>query len=125
MIDRLAQKWQVSNRIFYIHDQRLPLLLQNARGVVTINSTTGLSALYHHAPTKVCGDAVYDIPGLCYQGDLNDFWNEAAQFEINPDLYSKYIAYLEQRCQINGSFYRRIKNSGNHAGLNLSRENFL
>lgn len=125
LIDRLAQKWQVSNRIFYIHDQRLPQLLQNARGVVTINSTTGLSALYHHAPTKVCGDAVYDIPGLCYQGDLNDFWNEAAQFEINPDLYSKYIAYLEQRCQINGSFYRRIKNSGNHAGLNLSRENFL
>lgn len=124
LIHQLTQQWQLSDRIFYIHDQRLPLLLQNARGVVTINSTTGLSALYHHAPTKVCGDAVYDIPGLCYQGDLNDFWNEAAQFEINPDLYSKYIAYLEQRCQINGSFYRRIKNTGNHASLNLSRENF-
>ena len=106
----------------YIHDQNLPRLLRNARGVVVINSTVGLSALYHHAPTKVCGEAVYDIPQLCYQGDLDHFWQEANEFEVNRELFAKYINYLENRCQINGSFYKKLKHTGNHTGLNLSHE---
>ena len=106
----------------YIHDQNLPRLLRNARGVIVINSTVGLSALYHHAPTKVCGEAIYDIPQLCYQGDLDHFWQEANEFEVNRELFAKYINYLENRCQINGSFYKKLKHTGNHTGLNLSHE---
>ena len=123
-IHQLSHEYTVADRVLYIHDQHLPTLLKNARGVVTINSTVGLSAIHHSTPTIVCGEAVYDIPQMCFQGNLDDFWQQAAEFTVSHELYDKYIAYLEQRCQINGSFYRRIKNSGNHAGLNLSRENF-
>ena len=122
LIRQLAQSLCIDDRVMYIHDQNLPRLLRNARGVVVINSTVGLSALYHHAPTKVCGEAVYDIPQLCYQGDLDHFWQEANEFEVNRELFAKYINYLENRCQINGSFYKKLKHTGNHTGLNLSHE---
>ncbi len=121
-IRRLAQSLSIQNRVMYIHDQHLPHLLRNARGVVVINSTVGLSALYHHTPTKVCGEAVYDIPQLCYQGDLDHFWLDAKEFEVNRELFAKYINYLENRCQINGSFYKKLKHTDNHSGLNLSHE---
>ncbi len=125
IIHQFSRKHGVADRVLYIHDQHLPTLLKNARGVVTINSTVGLSAIHHSIPTIVCGEAVYDIPQMCFQGSLNDFWQQAKEFIVNHELYDKYIAYLEQRCQVNGSFYRRIKNTDNYAGLNLSRENFL
>ena len=38
-------------------------LLRNAAGVVTINSTIGITALYHGVPVKVLGNAVFDVPG--------------------------------------------------------------
>ncbi len=122
LIRELAKSLSIDDQVMYIHDQNLPRLLRNARGVIVINSTVGLSALYHHAPTKVCGEAVYDIPQLCYQGDLDHFWQEANEFEVNRELFAKYINYLENRCQINGSFYKKLKHTGNHTGLNLSHE---
>lgn len=122
LIRRLAKMQSVGNRVLYLHDQNLPLLLRNARGVVVINSTVGLSALYHHAPTKVCGEAVYDIPQMCYQGSLDDFWRDAEHFKVNQELFNKYIHYLENRCQVNGSFYKKIKHTDNHTGLNLIHE---
>lgn len=70
----------------------------------------------------MCGDVIYDIPQLCYQGDLDHFWQDAEHFKINQDLFDKYIYYLENRCQINGSFYKKIKTSDNHTGLNLDHE---
>ena len=121
-INQLKCDYSISSRVLYIHDQNLPRLLRNARGVVVINSTVGLSALYHHTPTKVCGDAVYDIPQMCYQGSLDDFWQDSEHFKVNQDLFNKYIHYLEDRCQINGSFYKKIKNTGNYTGLNLNHE---
>ena len=122
LIDQLAHTLSITDRVMYIHDQNLPRLLRNARGVVVINSTVGLSALYHHAPTKVCGEAIYDIPQLCYQGDLDHFWQDAQEFTVNQELFNKYINYLENRCQINGSFYKKLKHTDNHTGLNLSHE---
>ena len=125
LIRRLSKMQSVGNRVLYLHDQNLPQLLRNARGVVVINSTVGLSALYHHAPTKVCGEAVYDIPQLCYQGSLDDFWQDAEHFFVNPVLFRKYIHYLENRCQVNGSFYKKIKHTDNHTGLNLTHEKMV
>ena len=121
-IQNLAILLGIHNRTLYIHDQNLPQLLRNARGIVVINSTVGLSALYHHTPTKVCGEAIYDTPQLCYQGTLDSFWEDAEHFEVNRALFKKYINYLENRCQINGSFYKKFKFSPHHSGLNLNNE---
>lgn len=121
-IQRLAQSFSITDRVRYIHDQNLPRLLRNTRGVVVINSTVGLSALYHHAPTKVCGEAVYDIPQMCYQGSLDQFWQATQAFKVNQALCKQYLHYLEHRCQINGSFYRKIAGSTSQTGLNLAED---
>lgn len=117
LITQLADKVSLRRRILYIHDQHLPSLLEHARGVVVINSTVGLSALHHHAPTMVCGTAIYDMPGLTYQGTLDQFWVDAPKAKPQQDLYERFRNYLIATTQLNGSFYKPLKVPGNFAGL--------
>lgn len=116
-IQKLAAEHDIAMRVRYIHDQHLPSLLDHARGVVVVNSTVGLSALHHNAPTKTCGTALYDMPGLTYQGSLDEFWLAAPMFKQNRTLYEGFRAYLLANTQINGSFYKPLKLPGSAAGL--------
>jgi hypothetical protein len=52
----------VERRVRYVCDVHLPSLLKKSLGLITINSTTGLQALFHAKPVKVMGSAIYDIP---------------------------------------------------------------
>jgi len=117
LIVAYAKALGVDERVVYIHDQHLPTLLDHARGVVVINSTVGLSAIHHGTPTKVCGDAIYDLPGLSYQGGLDDFWRDSAQFEVSQELYQRFRSYVIHGTQLNGSFYRRLDVPSSAAGL--------
>jgi capsular polysaccharide export protein len=106
LIERLVRKLGIPERVLYIHDQHLPTLLANARGVVVINSTVGLSAIDHQTPVKTLGNAIYDMPGLTYQGDLGDFWRHPQRPVRN--LYEAFHRELIHKTQINGNFYRRL-----------------
>lgn len=106
LIRELADRYALQDRLLYLHDQHLPTLLDHARGVVVINSTVGLSALVHQAPLAVLGEAVYALPGLCFQGNLDDFWSAAETFRPDPLLYKRFRAYLIRCTQLNGSFFR-------------------
>lgn len=117
LIKRLTQPLGMARRVHYIHDQHLPTLLDHACGVVVVNSTVGLSALYHGAPTKVCGNALYDIPGLCYQGTLDQFWHAAPSAKPNPLLFKRFQDHLIAKTQLNGSFYKPFNLPGSWAGL--------
>jgi capsular polysaccharide export protein len=87
------------------------------RGVVVVNSTVGLSALHHGAPTKVCGNALYDIPGLTFQGTLDQFWSDAPGAKPDRQLYVRFRDHLISKTQINGSFYKPIEQAGTCTGL--------
>lgn len=117
LIRRLARETGIGPRVRYIHDQHLPTLLDHARGVVVINSTVGLSALHHNAPTKVCGRAFYDMPGITYQGSLDKFWFAAPRAMPDRELYQRFRAHLMAETQLNGSFYKPLKLPGVCAGL--------
>lgn len=115
---RLAAKaTNMCARVLYIHDQHLPTLLDHVRGVVVVNSTVGMSALHHGAPTKVCGRALYDLPGLTYQGSLEKFWMSATEAIPNRNLYQRFTAHLIAQTQLNGSFYKPLKLLGSHTGM--------
>ena len=45
LIRKLGNQYEIIDRLVYLHDCNLPNLLQRAQGVVTINSTVGLSSL--------------------------------------------------------------------------------
>jgi capsular polysaccharide export protein len=117
LIKRFAQEAGIARYVRYIHDQHLPSLLDHARGVVVINSTVGLSALHHGAPTKVCGNALYDMPGLTYQGTLDDFWKAAPDAKPDAELNRQFRNHLITNTQLNGSFYKPLKLPGSCAGL--------
>jgi capsular polysaccharide export protein len=117
LIDSLARMHGVCARVMYIHDQHLPTLLEHARGVVLVNSTVGLSALEHGTPLMVCGDAIYDMQGLTFQGPLDDFWRVAEEHPVDRELYLRFKNYLIEHTQLNGNFYRRLNVAGSAAGL--------
>ena len=103
IIERIAGKNHVQERVMYVHDVHLPTMLKNALGVVVINSTVGMSALHHNAPVKVMGTAIYDITGLTHQRKLDTFWREPKKIERK--LYNRFRDYIIQYTQVNGSFY--------------------
>lgn len=121
LIDRLIARHNLPGRCFYIHDQHLPTLLRNTEGVVVINSTVGLSAVGEGVPVKACGDSIYDMPGLTFQGELDQFWKDAASFEPNMALWRAFRNYLITHTQLNGSFYRRRSDSDYQSGIAWSR----
>jgi len=106
LIKNLAEKFGIKGRVFYVHDLHLPTLIKNSLGVVVINSTVGLQALYHNIPVKAMGRAIYDIPGLTFQGELNDFWKDPGT--IDRKLFKKFYNYVVKTTQLNGSFWGRF-----------------
>lgn len=106
LIDKLVGRYQLEGRVHYVHDVPLPVLLRKTCGMVTLNSTSGLSALIHHVPVKVLGRAHYDIPPMTCAGPLDGFWAEPGQ----PDmvLFNAYRLYQLNVTQINGSFYGQV-----------------
>ena len=115
LIARLAKRLGLESRCHYIHDQHLPTLLRKAEGVVVVNSTVGLSAVGEGVPVKVCGEAIYDMSGLTFQGGLDGFWEGAAAFRADGELWNAFRTYLISRTQINGSFYRKIAGIGSRS----------
>jgi len=116
-IKMLERKYNLAGRLFYVHDLHLPTLLDHAAGTVVINSTVGLSSLWHGAPVKVLGEAVYNMPGLTSQLDLDKFWLHPGL--VDTKLNAAYRAYLMETNQLNGSFYNRLSESNTVCGLKL------
>lgn len=105
LLTSLSEQYGVTGRVHYVHDVHLPTLLRHSRGVVTINSTVGLSALYHDKPLRVMGRALYDLPGLTFQGELAQFWS--VQSRVDKVLWRRFRAFLITQTQLNGAFYGR------------------
>ncbi len=109
IIRKLALVYGLENRLHYVHDTDLPKLLQNAEGSVLINSTVGISSLYHDTPVKALGDAIYDIEGLASQAPLESFWKNPGV--IDRDLFNRFRRYLIDKTQVNGSLYTNVHNA--------------
>lgn len=105
LIATLSQTHGVAGRVHYLHDVHLPTLLRGSRGVVMINSTVGLSALFHDKPLMVLGRALYDLPGLTFQGELAQFWTSPCR--VDKILLRRFRAYMITQTQLNGAFYGR------------------
>lgn len=103
----VAKHPALHGRVHYVYDIPLPVFLRSSIGMVTVNSTSGISALLHQLPTKVLGKAHYNIIGLASRKTLPLFWNDPKQ----PDetLFNAYRMYHINHTQINGSFYTEVK----------------
>jgi len=126
VVEELAITSGLGDRLRYVHDLDLPTLLRNARGTVVMNSTVGLSSLFHGTPTKALDRAIYNLDGLTHQGVLDDFWHISE--EVDRELFDCLRRWLLANNQFNGSFYRRLPGMTTPTGVrwdvaqNLSAE---
>ena len=97
---RLAARYGVEDRVFYLADWDIADVVGRSLGVVTVNSTVGTLALNRGKPVLVLGHAVYKVPGVVYKGTLDEFWLDPGA----PDqaLYAAFRRVLIDRCLIRG-----------------------
>lgn len=105
-IEGKIKQYGLAGRVLYVHDLHLPTLLKHCSGVVTINSTTAISAFYHQAPVKVMGEAFFDMPRITSQQSLAEFWQKPEQND--HDFFLCLRNYLIAHGQVNGSFYKHF-----------------
>ena len=92
-------------RVDVIDGGDLQRLFRNCSGVVTLNSTAGLTAVTQGVPVKTLGVAVYDMPRVTYQGPLDRFWREAEPpTRATVDALVKLLAAT---IQVKGNFFTR------------------
>ena len=92
----------IGERVLLLEEGDVAHIVACARGVVTINSTTGTLALSAGVPTAVLGQAVYHIPGVTHHGPLDSFWKSPQP--PRPELYDAFCRVLLNRCLIRGGF---------------------
>ena len=102
-VSRLAARHGVRDRVCYIDGGDLPTLLLNTRGVIVVNSTAGTTALEVNKPTIALGTAIYNMPGLAWQGGIDRFWTEATP--PDPELFTAFRNLILTRTQVNGGFF--------------------
>jgi capsular polysaccharide export protein len=103
LIHRHARSRGIADRVRFIDGGRLDTLIDHAAGIVTVNSTVGMTALERNRPVVCLGKSVFDMPGLTFQGPLADFWHrpEAPQ----AALLQAFRTVLQQACLVGGNFY--------------------
>lgn len=115
LIGKLATEHGLEDRLVYVHDLHLPTLLKNACGTIVMNSTVGLSSLFHKTPVKALGDAVYNIPELTFQGPLEQFFRNPGV--VDEELYEAFSRTIRYTTQVNGTFNKRLAGTGTASGL--------
>jgi len=104
-VSLLAQKFNVEQRVHFIDGgTSLDLCVQNASGLVTVNSTSGLRALQLGCPVKTLASPVYDMPGLTHQGTLDSFWRNTGK--PDSENVSAFINFILNKLHVRGVFFK-------------------
>lgn len=103
IIAALCRKYDLHGRIDYLESGNLHALVLQAQGLVTVNSTAGGLAVELGCPTVTLSDPIYNLPGLTFQGGLDDFWR--AGFRPDKELFRRFRNTVIHTTQVNGGFY--------------------
>jgi capsular polysaccharide export protein len=89
-------------RLIFLEGGVTEALIANAVGIVTVNSTVGLTALRAGIPVKTLGRAIYDIEG---PGNLAEFWRAPQPPDMT--LLAAFLRALIGATQVMGGYYGR------------------
>jgi capsular polysaccharide export protein len=103
VVNRLSARYRVSDRVTFIEEGELGGILRRSKGVIVVNSTTGIQSLRANVPTIALGAAIYDIAGLTHQGGIDTFWRTPDR--IDRQLLAAFIRALAGSIQVKGNFY--------------------
>ncbi len=92
LVSQAADQNGIKDRALFADEAPLEPLLERAEGVVTINSTVGLTAILNGFSCHVLGQAIYNLDGLCHQGSLDMFWtSEARPDAATADRFRRFL----------------------------------
>lgn len=104
---RTASALGVADRVDVLEVGSIGLLTRHSAGMITINSTSGLSAISHGVPLMVLGKAIYRHPMLVTAADttpdFDAFWNGG--FVADAQVRNRYLAWLRSQSLRPGDFY--------------------
>ena len=103
-----AQTLGLETRICFVNEGDTNRMIAGSKGLVLVNSTTGLTALAMGKPVFCLGKAIYALPGLASAGgadDLDEFWGRPP----SPDaaLCRAFLSLLRDRALAVGNYYTR------------------
>lgn len=101
-IRREARRLDVADRVIFAKGGKIDDIVENSLGVVTVNSTTGTLALARGIPVISLGQAVYNIPGITFEGPLDAFWSNPTP--PDPRIWDAFSRVLQARCLVYGGF---------------------
>lgn len=102
-IKKLAQQFEIDDRVVFIGGGKLAAVLDKAKAAVTLNSTAGQQVLLRGKPLKAFGRAIYSKPAFVSDQSTQAFFERPTP----PDrgAYRKFRQYLLKTSQITGGFY--------------------
>lgn len=107
LIRKEVAKLGIEKRTGILQSRPLAPLVRCAKGLITINSTSGIAAIRGGIPIIALGRAFYGIEGLAKAdasiADLDRFWTNPVP--PNESLAFRFLAYLQRYHLIPGSFY--------------------
>ena len=103
MVHYGSKRLGFKDRVHFMDGGDLDQLLQEAQGVITINSTTGIQSLQKAVPTKILGSAIYDINGLVDKKPLDEFWKNPERPDL--ELRDAFLKAIVGTIQLKGTYY--------------------
>ncbi|TMV01952.1 capsular polysaccharide export protein, LipB/KpsS family [Brucella haematophila] len=106
-IDEQASRLGIRDRVDIVDVGSIGYLTRHSAGMITINSTSGFSAIHHGVPLLVIGDAVYankDIATCAFGNpDFDSFWKGGPV--AHARLRKRYISWVRTCCLRPGDFF--------------------
>lgn len=106
-VGNMARAFGIADRVDVVDTGSLGLLTRHSAGMITINSSSGLSALHHGVPLLVVGDAFYAIPELATPGrgnpDFDSFW--CSGHVADKETRRAYLRWIKHEALVVGDFY--------------------
>jgi capsular polysaccharide export protein len=104
-----ARRFGIENRVRVLQSGPLAPIVRASKGLITINSSSGIAAIGAGIPVLAFGKALYGIPGLAKDeatiADLDRFWRNP--MPPDEDLARRVLAILKRDHMLPGSFYLR------------------
>lgn len=107
LFDKIAKK---SNKIAIVNLIDTPVLIREAKAVITINSSVGMEALLMRKKVIVLGEAFYNIHGLTLSArsleELVHTIKRLALWKPNEYLTASFLDYLKSEYVVKGSWHK-------------------
>ena len=103
VVTQAARAGGAADRVAFLETTNLAEMFPFLAGVVLVNSTTGLSAIWRGIPVFALANPIYRMRGLTAEGSLENFWHRRRKPDLK--LYEAFRRVLLHVNHVNGDYF--------------------